>query len=40
MGENIKTTPIRNYDASITNRESGIFQTICVMIINDKRYIR
>jgi len=32
-GNNIKTAPITDYDASITNREIGIFQTICVMII-------
>jgi hypothetical protein len=39
-GENIKTAPITDYDALITNREFGIFQTICVMIINDEKCTR
>lgn len=39
-GDNIKIAPITDYDASITNREFGIFQTICVMIINYERCTR
>jgi hypothetical protein len=38
VGTMSKQPPITDYDASITNREFGIFQTICVMIINGKRY--
>jgi hypothetical protein len=36
-GDNIKTAPITDYDASITNREFGIFQAICVKVINYER---
>jgi hypothetical protein len=39
-GDNIKTAPITDCDAPVTNREFGIFQTIRVMIINDEIYTR